>query len=163
MKERAGYLLQASPSNKDVMDAMAEVEARHEALAANTRKNIEELEWMTDNLSAHQELYATHQEWQKDMWEKLHSQTGEQGLRGGGYTFKNCSEENMCSLSQRHRLHHNQIEFQKICIHQNCYPIKTHLPLPVSSLQTIQATRGCCSSASTASPSSKTPRATGVT
>lgn len=88
MKERAGYLLQASPSNKDVMDAMAEVEARHEALAANTRKNIEELEWMTDNLSAHQELYATHQEWQKDMWEKLHSQTGEQGLRGGGIPLK---------------------------------------------------------------------------
>lgn len=84
MKERAGYLLQASPSNKDVMDAMAEVEARHEALAANTRKNIEELEWMTDNLSAHQELYATHQEWQKDMWEKLHSQTGEQGVEGEG-------------------------------------------------------------------------------
>lgn len=76
VKERAGYLLQASPSNKDVMEAIKEVESRHEALAAKTRKNIEDLEWMTDNLSSHQDLCTTHAEWQKDMWEKLHSYTG---------------------------------------------------------------------------------------
>ncbi|KAK8753231.1 hypothetical protein OTU49_003340, partial [Cherax quadricarinatus] len=73
VKERAGYLLQASPSNKDVMSAMEEVQHRHEKLALNTKKNIEDLEWMIDNLSTHQDLSASHAEWQKDMWEKLHS------------------------------------------------------------------------------------------
>ena len=76
VKERAGYLLQASPNNKDVTNAIQEIEQRHETLSANTKKNIEDLEWMTDNLSTHQELSASHADWQKMMWEKLHSHTG---------------------------------------------------------------------------------------
>lgn len=76
MKERASQLLQASPSNKEVTEAMKEVELRHEALTAKTKKNIEDLEWMTDNLTTHQDLSSAQAEWQKEMWEKLHSYTG---------------------------------------------------------------------------------------
>lgn len=76
VKERAGHLLQASPSNKEVMEAMQEVELRHEALATKTKKNIEDLEWLTDSLTTHQDLFSTQAEWQKEMWEKLHSYTG---------------------------------------------------------------------------------------
>lgn len=76
MKERASQLLQASPSNKEVTEAMKEVELRHEALAAKTKKNIEDLEWMTDNLTTHQDLSSSQAEWQKEMWDKLHSYTG---------------------------------------------------------------------------------------
>lgn len=76
MKERAGHLLQASPSNKEVMEAMQEVELRHEALATKTKKNIVDLEWLTDSLTTHQDLFSTQAEWQKEMWEKIHSYTG---------------------------------------------------------------------------------------
>lgn len=76
MKERANQLLQASPSNKEVTEAMKEVEQRHEVLAAKTKKNIEDLEWMTDNLTTHQDLSSSQAEWQKEMWDKLHSYTG---------------------------------------------------------------------------------------
>lgn len=85
VKERAGYLLQASPSNKDVKQAMTDIESRHETLSAKTRKNIEDLEWMIDNLNAHQDLTSCHAEWQKDMWEKLHSHTGKNGLNFCSY------------------------------------------------------------------------------
>lgn len=76
VKERASHLVQASPGNKDVMEAMKEVEQRHEALAAKTKKNIEDLEWLTDSLTTHQDLSSSQAEWQKEMWEKLHSYTG---------------------------------------------------------------------------------------
>lgn len=76
IKERAGYLLQASPNNEEVLEAIKEVESRHEALASRTKANIEDLEWMIDRLTTHQDLSQSHADWQKDMWEKLHSYTG---------------------------------------------------------------------------------------
>ena len=76
VKERANHLLQASPSNNEVMEAMEEVELRHDALATKTKKNIEDLEWLTDSLTSHQDLSSTQAEWQKEMWEKLHSYSG---------------------------------------------------------------------------------------
>lgn len=76
IKERASYLLQASPKNEDVLEAIKEVESRHEALASRTKTNIEDLEWMIDRLTTHQDLSQSHADWQKDMWEKLHSYTG---------------------------------------------------------------------------------------
>ncbi|KAK3865215.1 hypothetical protein Pcinc_029165 [Petrolisthes cinctipes] len=79
IKERAGYLLEASPNNKDVMEAIEEVESRHEALASRTKTNIEDLEGMIDRLTTHQDLSLSHADWQKDMWEKLHSYTDYSG------------------------------------------------------------------------------------
>ena len=76
VKERAEAQLQISPKDEEVMEAVKEIELRHESLAATTKKNIEELEWLTDNLNVHQELTTSHSDWQKDMWEKLHSYTG---------------------------------------------------------------------------------------
>lgn len=60
---------------------MKEVESRHDALAAKTKKNIEDLEWMTDSLTTHLDLSSSQAEWQKEMWEKLHSYTGLMGKK----------------------------------------------------------------------------------
>ena len=76
VKERAEAQLQLSPKNKEITDTVKELEARHESLANTTKKSIENLEWLTDNMNSHQELCCSHAEWQKDMWEKLHSYTG---------------------------------------------------------------------------------------
>ncbi|CAL4067346.1 unnamed protein product, partial [Meganyctiphanes norvegica] len=79
VSERSSYLLQSNPTNKEVQEAVKDIESRHETLAVTTRKSIEELEWLTDSLNSHNDLTEGHADWQKDMWEKLHALTDYSG------------------------------------------------------------------------------------
>lgn len=78
IQEKAGLLQQQrSTSDSTAMEAVKDIEQRHDQLAANSRKSIEDLEWLAENLTVHQELCAGQAEWQKDMWDRLHAQTGQ--------------------------------------------------------------------------------------
>ena len=77
VRDRAG-LLPKSAAASEVLKSIAELEERHDAVAASTRQSIEKFEWIAENISVHQELCTGLSDWQKEMWEKLHLQTGEQ-------------------------------------------------------------------------------------
>lgn len=74
MQEKAGMV--KSSQNSSVSEAVVEIGQRHDLLAANTKKNITELEWLSENLTVYQELCTGQTEWQKEMWDQLHVQTG---------------------------------------------------------------------------------------
>lgn len=80
VKDRSSVLIQANLENEEVLEKYKELEARHGTLTSNLKKNVEEVDWMIDNLNMHQDLASSHAEWQKEMWEKLHTCTGSNNI-----------------------------------------------------------------------------------